>query len=78
MALDAAPGRLHPDVYAAAAARDSAEDVRNAALEEAAAHIESKKPVGTIALVVQAFADEVRTLKSTPRPRRQRAARMTC
>ena len=32
------PAGLHPDVYAAAAARDSAEDVRNAALEEAAAH----------------------------------------
>ncbi|OZI78079.1 hypothetical protein CAL23_13145 [Bordetella genomosp. 6] len=46
----------------------SAEDVRNAALEAAAAHIESKKPVGTIALVVQAFADEVRTLKATPAP----------
>ncbi|ATI15662.1 transcriptional regulator [Bordetella phage vB_BbrM_PHB04] len=62
------PAGLHPDVYAAAAARDSVEDVRNAALEEAAGHIESKKPVGTIALVVQAFADEVRTLKYTPAP----------
>lgn len=40
-----------------------AED-RNAALEEAAAHLESKKPATPTGLVIQAFADEVRTLKS--------------
>ena len=57
----AAKGFRPVPLYAAPQA--SAEDVRNAALEEAAAFLESKKPATTIALVVQAFADEIRTLK---------------
>lgn len=63
------PAGLHPDVYAAAAARDSAEDVRNAALEEAAQvldrlHYENRR----YHTKFRQAANAVRTLKSTPAP----------
>ena len=53
------------DVEEAFAGVDRLVAVRDAALEEAAVFLESKKPGTTIALVVQAFADEVRSLKTS-------------
>ncbi|QEA10861.1 transcriptional regulator [Bordetella phage vB_BbrS_PHB09] len=70
------PAGLHPDVYAAAAARDSAKDVRDAALEEAAAAVDDHCRAGREwipgslwdALSREAGA-RIRALKSTPAPR---------
>ncbi|KDC48042.1 hypothetical protein [Bordetella bronchiseptica] len=69
------PAGLHPDVYAAAAAQEGAEDVRNAALEEAAAAMDDHCRAGREwipgslwdALSREAGA-RIRALKSTPAP----------
>ncbi|KDB58501.1 hypothetical protein [Bordetella bronchiseptica] len=61
------PAGLHPDVYAAAAARDSSEDVRNAALEEAIEAVTTLHE-GDDAVYLPDIAKAIETLKSTSAP----------